>query len=143
MAEESTQEKKRKRSRTVEVREVSHSGDVALVEWQDAEGRWQRRQLPQSEVVDGKVGAEALEMGIPYGLPFAEMVAFPTPAQVADELHRVGLWTLEDLEANPTLAKDVLRGACGTAWAALMAAARAFVDSDTQGAQVPQTEEAQ
>lgn len=142
MTEEIVTEKKRKKARTLEVREVGHTGDVALVEWRDADGRLRRCRLPQAEVVDGKVSIEALEMGVPYGLPLEEMIAFPTPAQVAEEFHRLGLWTLEDVETNPTLAKDALRGAGGTAYAALLEAARAYLDSDTEGARSPQIEEA-
>lgn len=69
---------------------------VKLVEFSE-DGALKRRVLP--------VSSETIELGVPYGLPFAAILQNSMSAelaiQVENSLHNSGIWDVEDLEKNP------------------------------------------
>lgn len=77
---------------------------------------------------DGR-GAECEhpEWGIPYGEDFSALVNPAATGESIDrELKRAGIWTVEDLLANPNGAAGALQRAYGVDLAALLGAARAI-----------------
>ena len=93
-------------------------GQAKLVEWTDETGHLRRSVIP--------VDADDPEHGIPYGLPFESLAAavVVTPEQIADALHRVGIWTYEDLRAHPNEAIGALNNITGLSYASLVNSAR-------------------
>ena len=56
---------------------------------------------------------EHLQAGIPYGLPFAEMIPAPAadfPANLETALHNAGIWNLDDLRTKGREAIGALQG---------------------------------
>lgn len=62
-----------------------------------------RRVLVPREVIHDDVAEKQdLEAGVPYGLPWEEIVSIRvTPELLAIEFRRLGLWTMEDLLSKP------------------------------------------
>lgn len=110
----------------IKVRVVQRRGESALVEWLDGE-RQSRAMIPATAVVDDLVAEDVLAAGIPYGVPWGELVQLTaTPDAVQAELYRVGVWTVDDLRQNPQLALGALQRVYGTDLAALMRAAKEY-----------------
>lgn len=115
-----------KKTRQVKVRIVQRRGESALVEWLDGEQQ-QRATIPVTAVVDDHVADDVLLAGVPYGVPWAELVQLTaTPAAVQAELYRVGVWTVDDLRQKPQLALGALQRVYGTDLSALMRAAKEY-----------------
>ena len=113
---------------SLEVQVVRKRGQSALVQWADAGGQLHRAYVPTGAIdEDGNVPESVLEMGIPHGIPWSEVLSpSATPESVEAELHRAGIWTAEDLRNNPQAAVGALQAAYGVDLAALNAAARKF-----------------
>lgn len=123
MNEEPTRKKTPKQ---IKVRVVQRRGESALVEWLDGEQQ-QRATIPVTAVVDNQVANEVLLAGVPYGVPWAELVQLTaTPAAVQAELYRVGVWSVDALRRNPQLALGALQRVYGTDLSALMRAAKEY-----------------
>lgn len=73
--------------------------------------------------------------GVPYGHNFAKML---TPSVTSDaidaELKKRGIWTIEDLRANPNSALGALHSAYGVDLAALFQAAATFEAEEKKAA---------
>lgn len=97
------------------VRIIRRQGAAALVEWYTApEGKpvYHRAVVPaDSVIVEGKqVRHPDPDLGIPYGVEWEPLlvgngVPAATAAVIANELRRMGVWTLADLEADPNGAR--------------------------------------
>lgn len=110
----------------VKVRVVQRRGESALVEWLDGEQQ-NRVTIPVTAVVNDHVADDVLLAGVPYGVPWAELVQLTaTPAAVQSELYRVGVWTVDDLRQKPQLALGALQRVYGVDLAALMRAAKEY-----------------
>lgn len=98
----------------IKVNVIRRKGATMLVQFADENGV-QRVTLPSSSVDDdGLVDVLELSLGIPYGLPWEEIVQFKaTPETVTNELRRRGIWTREDLIADPNGAVSAFRTASG------------------------------
>jgi len=108
------------------VKLVSRKGQAALVEYLEG-GALRRCVVPLSLLSDDEVAPEALERGLPYGLPWEELLRLATtPEAVAQELRRRGIWTLADLRACPQAAVGALQSCYGVDRAALLRAAEHF-----------------
>jgi hypothetical protein len=72
-----------------------------VVEWD------QRRAIIPKTSLDGdEVSQEVLEQGIPYGLPWGELIKVKITAQMIEEaLHSRGIWTAEDALRNSSKVK--------------------------------------
>ncbi len=123
MDEEPTRKKTPKQ---IKVKVVQRRGESALVEWLDGEQQ-QRATVPATAVVHNQVAEDVLLAGVPYGVPWADLVQLTaTPDAVQAELYRVGVWTVDDLRRNPQLALGALQRIYGTDLAALMRAAKEY-----------------
>lgn len=84
----------------IEVKIISQRGQSALVEY-FKDGKLCRVTVPAKEIIDGQINAYNLNMGIPYGLPWAQLIPMAaTSKQLEQNLRRVGVWTKEDALSN-------------------------------------------
>jgi hypothetical protein len=97
------------------MRTVSQKGHSKLIEWEEA-GELNRVILPTD--------ANDTNLGIPYGLPFAEMLSDYLPEEMASRiessLHKNGIWTYEDLKQRPDAALGAIQAAYGVDLARLL-----------------------
>ena len=104
--------------------------EAALVEW-SADGDLKRAVIPSGEIQDGMVLSDVLEMGIPYGLAWENLVILQaTPQALGKALRANGIWTYRDLERNQAAAFGVLQSIYGVDLAALIRAAAQTEDSN-------------
>lgn len=80
---------------------AGHAGGAMLVEWV-REGAYRRACLPGPDIRQGPDGTVAtlvaLERGIPYGIAWEQYIEVTaTPASIANELRRRGVWTWRDI----------------------------------------------
>lgn len=89
----------------VAVQVIGSREKASLVKYLDGETLCQVY-VPTNKVTVGKdkveVEKSVLKRGMPYGLPW-ENVELPeiTGEQLADELHKYGIWTAEEYRSNP------------------------------------------
>jgi len=87
-----------------------------LVEWQD-DGIIQRGWVPADAVdADLHVADIVLKRAAPYGLPLHRILqrVVIDPEQLADAMHRRGLWTKEELLRNANAIAQAILSSCGT-----------------------------
>jgi hypothetical protein len=95
------------------VKVLARKGRSLLVEWRDEQGQ-QRSYVPLDSVVDieGQTVCELAEMGIPFGVPW-ETLAHRLPAidgtALQQELRRLGIWTLDDLNRSTAATNEAIR----------------------------------
>jgi hypothetical protein len=107
----------------VPVRQVARSGVNVLVEWADGDDL-RRATIPARKVKDGQAEAATLEAGFPYGAPWEEAGFTVSPADVARELRRRGVWTEADLFSMAPEAKKAIIQAFSGVWPELVKLAR-------------------
>jgi hypothetical protein len=86
---------------------ISKSGQSKIVEYEEL-GQMKRGVLP--------LDSETIELGIPYGLPFALLlkenhVNSEMAIKIEQELHNRGIWTLSDLKQNTNAAIGAIQAA--------------------------------
>lgn len=92
----------------VNVRLINAKGQSSLVEYVDGEIR-RRVYVPSISVKDGQVSAEDLNRGIPYGYPLEEIEFTVGGAGLAEALHKMNLWTIEDVLKSPQKLRSALQ----------------------------------
>lgn len=101
--EELEQQEPKKRRGKTPVRVIASEGKSCLVE-HISDGDVVRVYLPVEDVVDGKCSKSALNAGVPYGVPW-EQVITSLPAELvvklATALRAKGFWTSRDIEIKP------------------------------------------
>ena len=69
----------------------------------NVDGVLKRRVLP--------IDSETIELGVPYGLPFAAIlkksIGDDLAIQIENALHNSGVWDTEDLQTNPMVAINI------------------------------------
>lgn len=122
---EEKETKPRRKPKPVAVSAVAQKGKSVLVEWTASDGL-KRAFIPADQVEGDAVDPEVLGQGIPYGVPWAELVdtSGATPENFQAEMHRNGIWTAADLEAKPKILIKVLPIITGINLGALRGAAR-------------------
>lgn len=86
---------------------ISKSSTGVVIEWVE-EGKVHRSIVPKEDVSNN---GECLypERGIPYGLPFEQLLHVDlTSEDITDALHNAGIWTMEDLLRRPSEVHGVL-----------------------------------
>ena len=102
----------------MKVRVISHKNKTSLVEWDD--GALNRGYIPSDQIEDGEVSSDTLSAAIPYGVQLD--LPCVTPEQIEDQLHRAGIWTVEDIRKHPTEVKAVLEAVYKVSWSAFQEA---------------------
>lgn len=97
----------------MKVRVINRKGHRAVVVYHDQ--GLQAVIVPAEAVKGNKCDDEALMAGIPYGLPWAEIIGEmrALPEEIEQALYRRGIWTREDLRADPMRAAAALMAAYG------------------------------
>jgi len=106
------------------VRIIRRKNGTCLIEWMVGENTF-RGWVPDSEVSDisGTTGlVEQPDVAVPYtGAPWRELASMTaTPIDLERELRRRGIWTIEDLRANPNIAQAAIQSVYGYDLAALL-----------------------
>ena len=99
-----------KKQKLVPVIVIGNKGTNKVVQYVDANGHTNRVYIPHAEEKDGKVPLRVLEAGVQFGLDWTQFIKEQTitPEQVASCLRSKNIWTLADLEANPTRAQGAI-----------------------------------
>ena len=80
----------------IDVKIIQQSGQSALVEYQET-GATKRVTIPARDIYDGQVNKYNLNLGIPYGVRWSELIELKaSSARLEENLHRIGIWTAED-----------------------------------------------
>lgn len=99
-------------------RVVKEDGHSKLIETTDAK----RVILPVNE--------DDINLGIPYGFPFAEAlkghVCRGMAERIEAELHKAGIWNPNDISKNPGKAQGAVLSAYGVDYAILLQIAKQF-----------------
>jgi hypothetical protein len=105
---------------------IEARGETFLVEYNA--GGLKRAIIPGSEVKDGQADVEILALGIPYGLPWEEMVNLQATSELlAQELRIRGIWTIDDMRRNQPVVYGALQAVYGLDLAGLINAAETYV----------------
>jgi hypothetical protein len=97
----------------MKVKLIKQHGQAAIVEYQNEIGI-QRVVVPMGTIVNGEVDDAMLEAGIPYGEPWSSAIqVHTTPETIETELHRRGIWTIEDARADPLKVREAALAAFG------------------------------
>ena len=120
----------------IEVKIVRRSGDATLVAWID-DGKYRRVTIPRYQIEfdasykTGITDKQTLELGIPYGLPWEEIIGEIriTPGMIANTLRQHGIWTSKDLNKNTDAVVGALQAAYGLDLATLLRGARRYKEN--------------
>lgn len=104
------------------VKVIGVASDTALVEWHE-DGRYYRVFVPANEVLDGQM--EHPHWGAPYGEDWAALIQVDV-SEIANELRRHGIWTIDDLQARPDAARGVIQSVANRLLSSLISNARAL-----------------
>ena len=110
----------------IDVRVIAKEGLKDLVvEYTDA-NQVKRVIVPATMVRDKQVALTDLVSGMPYGEPWEHMVMMRliTPQMYANALRKRGIWTVEDLQANPSKAMSAIQEVHGVELSHLLTAVR-------------------
>jgi hypothetical protein len=96
----SDQEQKSKSIKLKNVKVIKADSETATVEYVQ-KGRVVRKIIPSDKLKGKKVDESILELGVDYGIPWADILEMKaTPQQMEDKLHAIGVWTSEDVIAH-------------------------------------------
>lgn len=105
-----------------------HKG-LTLVEWL-TDGALHRAWVTPDMITtegDASVEVESPETGIPYGVTWSRLISANIDLkQLEAKLRNAGIWTVEDLQANPKKALGVLQLFAGDKLSELLASSRAY-----------------
>lgn len=85
-----------------QVRVIQRQDQAALVEWFDGKD-YHRVTIPQAQVKSGLIKQSVLDKGVPHGLPWERLFNITaTPKDMAKKLRQRGVFTVRDIDLNPT-----------------------------------------
>jgi hypothetical protein len=118
-------------------------GKAALVQIV-RDGKEKRATLPIDLLAEGsnsEITGEQFDMGIPYGLPFAEILGEVSisPVDLENALHNANVWTLNDLESNLRPALGALTKVCYPVLLTLLQKAKAYHPAEVKPAKKKKT----
>lgn len=90
---------------------VGRKNSTVLVEWVE-ESKLFRSFVPleSTKEVGSEVFCDNPEQGIPYGVPWSLVVDREVDVELFEaEMHKQGIWTIEDFERNPQKVSGCLR----------------------------------
>lgn len=117
------------REGTTKTQIIRRKNGMVLVQWNEEETFRQAWVTPQMIASDDGQNAWVHNpgAGIPRGVDWHRIFTFVATSKDVDrELKRVGIWTVEDLEANPNAALGAIKSALGLDLAALRNAAKKY-----------------
>lgn len=117
-------------SELVECVEIRQKNGVHLIEWKQGAGL--RRAWVRGDQIVAREGKKVRVTlpngGVPYGVDWSKLIGNITIAadDLCAELRRNGIWTTEDLRANPNAALSAIQGASGVTLGLLINAAKEY-----------------
>lgn len=110
----------------IRVQIIRRKSDLTLVQWEE-DGAPMRAWVVPSMIVEADQNSGLVrnpQEGVPYGERWNEFleVAQVTPEMIDRELKRRGIWTIEDLEAKPNVARHCIQRVYGFDLAELLRA---------------------
>jgi len=123
----------------LKVKNVKTKQGASLLECIRKDGTLERRVVPSDLVVhEGEnsfIKTEDFEMGMSYGLPLEDLIQDVTvkAKDLIDNLHSTGLWTYEDLMANPNGIISSIMATAGTNLSSILQAIKAHVKGEHNG----------
>jgi len=114
------------------VKVILREKKAVVIEYLDEFGHIQRSVLPEESLVDGNtVRDELLSASIPYGVDWEShlegVVGNVTSGMFADEFHKVGIWTSEDVMDNPKKVFGVVQTVYGIDYAGIINFAKSML----------------
>jgi hypothetical protein len=118
---------------------VMRKGAATLVEYEDDGGLLRRSSVPSSAILstadDGRnatVDIITLDQGIPYGIPFEHRIKNRevTAEKIAEELHKVGIWTAMDIVNNPRGVHEAILSSVGVTLSDILNLAQEFLNKE-------------
>lgn len=112
------------------VKVIAMYGESSIVEWSE-EGFLHRSIVPSKDV---NSGGECINPwnGLPYGLPFAELLSVDiTPEQIEQALHAHGIWTTEDVIHNSSQVHGAINAAFSNVLSKLLRDVKAYNSGGT------------
>lgn len=112
---------------TISIKIIQSGGQSSLVEWYDPDRGMLRAYVPTPELSNGKCSRDVLDAGIPYGIPWSEIVSvFLSPETIQRELRRIGIWDEDDLLKKASQVIGAVNRATGINFATLKNAVTNF-----------------
>ena len=101
MSEDKEKKAPVRRKKLIPVQVISQTGKSVVVQWLEKDDL-KRVTIPKGKLEGGKVDAEILKAGVPYGIPWEELeLPEVTADDFAKELRRHNVWTATDAQGNP------------------------------------------
>ena len=108
----------------IKVRIIRRKNGLSLIEWRDSNEKFHRGWIPDIEISFGSGNEGNVldpDMSVPYGIPWREFISInATPVGIEDELYRRGIWTIEELRADPKSAQAAIQAVYGMDLSALL-----------------------
>lgn len=113
----------------MKVNVISSKNGSAVISWVE-DGTLQKGIIPSELIIGNEVVDEYLTMAIPFGIDWAlaleSVHRSVTVDDLAKELRRHGIWTLEDAQRNPQAVQGAILSAYGVSYATVMKAAEEY-----------------
>lgn len=97
------------------IKVIGHIPGKALIEWND--GVLRRGVIPDELVMGNQVDDSCISLAVPYGVDFEaglqQYVSVVTPETLTNALHNYGIWTMDDVSANPAKVQSALMSLYG------------------------------
>jgi len=123
---------KKKKVERVPVRVIAHHASTTLVEWSDGVSA-RRAFVPDMVLDNGKVAQDELDAGIEYGIPWDKLIVKNILVDARDicaALRANGIWTLENVHANPGVINGILVSLMGDTYKQIITQAENFDKND-------------
>lgn len=118
------------RRHVTSVKVIYEKGKTVLVEWFD-DGMPVRGWLPWNKVNSGVVETRELDWAQPYGLPWEDLIELrATPREMAKSLRNRGIWTIEDIRAQPDATLGAIMATYGLDYQILLKNVQTEVNSN-------------
>lgn len=109
----------------MEVKVIYVDKKAAVVEYVDYRMQKQRCIVPEESLENGNaVRDELLSASIPYGVDWEYhlegVVGKATPERIAEEFHKAGLWTADEIMRNPEQVQGILHSVYGLDYAGII-----------------------
>jgi len=115
------------------VKVINAKNQVALIEWRE-DGTVHRGIVPEEVIINETVRDDLISIVIPYGMDWEHLIADTllnvTPQIISDNLHKVGIWTIDDLRGNPMVALGAIQTSYGLDFSILLRSAETFIKSE-------------
>lgn len=98
----------------IAIRVIERQGEAALVEWMVEGGDFNRGIVPIKSLTGDAVRSTILSKAIPHGVKWEKFITLTASVQdIGRELRRRGIFTIDDLNQNPTALQKAIIDSLG------------------------------